>query len=73
MKLLPVYPLRIERKSASGLAVSVVPFDAPPQSNRPFGQVWLPLSCVIIEKGLVVAVAEGIRKRKRLRNNLSER
>ena len=66
MKLLPVLPLAIVSKSASGLAVKVTNAkEGETPRNTPFG-IWLPLSCVIIEKGKVVAVADWLRKKNRL-------
>ena len=70
MKLLPVLPLEIVGKSQSGLAIKVVR-PAPegvvpsPRKALPFG-IWLPLSCVILEGGKVVAVADWLRKKNRL-------
>lgn len=70
MKLLPVLPLTVLEKSSSGLAVRVsrpLPpeVSAQPRKGSPFG-LWLPLSCVILEGGKVVAVADWLRKKKRL-------
>ena len=70
MKLLPVLPHPILGKSASGLAVRVSRPLPPEMAHRPlkaspFG-LWLPLSCVIVSGGCVIAVADGLRRKYRL-------
>lgn len=71
MKLLPVAPLTVLRKSSSGLAVQVTALTVTDISKARMGGKWLPLSCVIICEGKVVAVADWLRTKHRFAPDLA--